>query len=777
MGSSELTALAEEAALGGAGVPAEQAAPLAAYPDNVTVAQLLRRLPDRDLTPPSSRRWLPGSPTSRSPGRTTSPSTETTASTSRCTATPTSTCGCCAGPRRTTPASTTTTCPRARSPWSAASLVEHNLTIDARSPSRRRSRPDRCSASARTTSTGSTAPCHGSVSVHAYSPPLWRMGQYAVTDAGVLRRVVALLRRRASPDRLSRSRTPRTGPMSARPWFVPARPTARTSSGGSRPSCRSDTWSDASWAGPAGRSRWSASAPGSSAPTGARSREADARGGAGGRGRGRRHVLRHRRRLRRRAQRAGHRRASWPTTPSAGVTVATKMGRRVDAGAGELHAGQLPGLDRPLARATSASTRLDLVQLHCPPTAVIDDDAAYDALDTLVDDGAIAAYGVSVETVDAGADRDRPAARRDGADHPQRVPAQAAGARCCRRRPRPGSGSSRGCRWPPACCPGRYDAHDHLRRGRPPHLQPRRQRLRRRRDVLGRRLRRRASRRPREFTDAGRATAPDGVTAGAGGARLGRAAARRHHGDPRRPQRGAGARQRGRGRARRRSATDVPGRRRPDLRRADPRRWCTTAGDGSGPDLVERSARHRAQHLARVPVAGSAGVGPRVDLPRAQRAQRRIASSCSRPRVRVRALMCARSGNVSGAAAKAPRALARSSASVTIGPAWRAGTAGRRRRRRTPSPCPRTRRSGVRPAAPASRRRAARPSSVMVYSRLRRFPVNRSVATAYPSRGELLRLVVELALGPRPEPVQAALHLLGQLVGGPGAHGQQARTA
>lgn len=28
-----------------------------------------------------------------------------------------------------------------------------------------------------------------SVSVHAYSPPLWRMGQYAVNDAGVLRRV------------------------------------------------------------------------------------------------------------------------------------------------------------------------------------------------------------------------------------------------------------------------------------------------------------------------------------------------------------------------------------------------------------------------------------------------------------------------------------------------------------------------------------------------------------------------------------------------------------
>ena len=29
----------------------------------------------------------------------------------------------------------------------------------------------------------------GSVSVHAYSPPLWRMGQYAVDDDGLLRRV------------------------------------------------------------------------------------------------------------------------------------------------------------------------------------------------------------------------------------------------------------------------------------------------------------------------------------------------------------------------------------------------------------------------------------------------------------------------------------------------------------------------------------------------------------------------------------------------------------
>jgi aryl-alcohol dehydrogenase-like predicted oxidoreductase len=41
---------------------------------------------------------------------------------------------------------------------------------------------------------------------------------------------------------------------------------------------------------------------------------------------------------------------------------------------------------------------LDLVQLHCPDPAVIEADSTYDALDALVAEGAIAAYGVSVET-------------------------------------------------------------------------------------------------------------------------------------------------------------------------------------------------------------------------------------------------------------------------------------------------------------------------------------------------------------------------------------------
>jgi aryl-alcohol dehydrogenase-like predicted oxidoreductase len=81
------------------------------------------------------------------------------------------------------------------------------------------------------------------------------------------------------------------------------------------------------------------------------------------------------------------------------VTVATKMGRRV---------AQVPE-NYTLSNFRSWTERsrrnlgvdqLDLVQLHCPPTAVYSQDQVYDALDTLVEEGAIAAYGVSVETCD-----------------------------------------------------------------------------------------------------------------------------------------------------------------------------------------------------------------------------------------------------------------------------------------------------------------------------------------------------------------------------------------
>ena len=43
---------------------------------------------------------------------------------------------------------------------------------------------------------------------------------------------------------------------------------------------------------------------------------------------------------------------------------------------------------------------LDLVQLHCPPTSVYSNAEVYDALDTLVAEGAIRNYGVSVERTD-----------------------------------------------------------------------------------------------------------------------------------------------------------------------------------------------------------------------------------------------------------------------------------------------------------------------------------------------------------------------------------------
>lgn len=81
------------------------------------------------------------------------------------------------------------------------------------------------------------------------------------------------------------------------------------------------------------------------------------------------------------------------------ITVATKMGRRLE---------QVPEnyvmdhfrawTDR--SRTNLGVERLDLVQLHCPPAAVYHDDVVFDALDTLVEEGVTASYGVSVETVD-----------------------------------------------------------------------------------------------------------------------------------------------------------------------------------------------------------------------------------------------------------------------------------------------------------------------------------------------------------------------------------------
>jgi aryl-alcohol dehydrogenase-like predicted oxidoreductase len=85
--------------------------------------------------------------------------------------------------------------------------------------------------------------------------------------------------------------------------------------------------------------------------------------------------------------------------PDGSITVFTKMGRRAD---------QLPEnyvlanfrewTDR--SRRNLGVDTLDLVQLHCPPSAVFASDEVFDALDTLVTEQVIACYGVSVETCD-----------------------------------------------------------------------------------------------------------------------------------------------------------------------------------------------------------------------------------------------------------------------------------------------------------------------------------------------------------------------------------------
>ncbi len=83
-----------------------------------------------------------------------------------------------------------------------------------------------------------------------------------------------------------------------------------------------------------------------------------------------------------------------------GITVATKMGRRADP-----HVADAYTLDsfrrwNDRSRTNLGVETIDLVQLHCPPTDVYRRERTYDDLDTLVAEGRVAAYGVSVETVE-----------------------------------------------------------------------------------------------------------------------------------------------------------------------------------------------------------------------------------------------------------------------------------------------------------------------------------------------------------------------------------------
>ena len=85
--------------------------------------------------------------------------------------------------------------------------------------------------------------------------------------------------------------------------------------------------------------------------------------------------------------------------PGHDITVATKMGRRVDQDAANFTLDNFRAWTDRSRRNLQVDT-LDLVQLHCPPEQVFASDEVFDALDALVEEGAVAAYGVSVETAE-----------------------------------------------------------------------------------------------------------------------------------------------------------------------------------------------------------------------------------------------------------------------------------------------------------------------------------------------------------------------------------------
>lgn len=86
--------------------------------------------------------------------------------------------------------------------------------------------------------------------------------------------------------------------------------------------------------------------------------------------------------------------------PGETIHVATKAGRRLPAQtvAGYTRDNLTAWIWRSLENLEADA--IDLLQLHCPPSALYADAGIYELLDSLVDQGLIRHYGVSVETVD-----------------------------------------------------------------------------------------------------------------------------------------------------------------------------------------------------------------------------------------------------------------------------------------------------------------------------------------------------------------------------------------
>ncbi len=82
-----------------------------------------------------------------------------------------------------------------------------------------------------------------------------------------------------------------------------------------------------------------------------------------------------------------------------GITVATKMGRRLDQTV-ENYSPEHFRAWNDRSRENLGMDTLDLVQLHCPPTDLYYVPAVFEDLEAMVAEGRMAAYGVSVERVE-----------------------------------------------------------------------------------------------------------------------------------------------------------------------------------------------------------------------------------------------------------------------------------------------------------------------------------------------------------------------------------------
>ena len=81
------------------------------------------------------------------------------------------------------------------------------------------------------------------------------------------------------------------------------------------------------------------------------------------------------------------------------ITIATKMGRRAEQTVANYSPEHLRAWnDR--SRANLGVETIDLVQLHCPPTDLYYHPEVFDDLEAMVQEGRMAAYGVSVERVE-----------------------------------------------------------------------------------------------------------------------------------------------------------------------------------------------------------------------------------------------------------------------------------------------------------------------------------------------------------------------------------------